>query len=135
MVAVGSIIQSRTNDALEHPAFKLSLAWTSDASGNVSGIPALNISGVLSRVTFIPAAGGVAPTALYDVTLLDDDGVDVLAGLGIDRSATLKESVYPLLGGAANVPAVCVGSLNLVVANAGNAKQGSISLYFRRGSA
>jgi hypothetical protein len=83
-------------------------------------------------VSFIPGAGGVQPTNLYDVTLLDDDGTDLLAGLGANLSNVTASAVAPMLGASTNVPVVVVGSANLVVANAGAAKQGTIVLYFVR---
>ncbi len=42
--------------------------------------------------------GTTAPTALYDVTLTDDGGYDLLGGAGANRSATVTERVIPVLG-------------------------------------
>lgn len=107
--------------------------WTCDASGNVSGIPSTHISGVIERAVFAPGAGGAQPTDAYDVTLLDDDGLDVLAGRGTNLSNATKSHSTPLIGdGTTTDQKVAIdGQLNLVVANAGNAKQGRVKLYYR----
>lgn len=111
----------------------VSLAWVSSAAGAVSGIQSPQISGEILRVVFAPGAGGVQPTNLYDVTLLDQDGFDVLAGLGANRSNANKEQVTPLTGdGTTTNQRIAVdGTLELQVANAGNAKEGSVTVYFR----
>lgn len=113
---------------------KLSLAWTSDASGAVSGTDSSVVSGEILRVTFVPGAGAVQPTDLYDLTLLDEDGVDVLQGLGANLSNANTTSVAPLLGDGTAADSVHVavdGPLSLVVAAAGNAKSGTLILYLR----
>jgi len=107
------------------PVDVISLAWVSDASGDVSGTnTAKNYSGTVSRVHFIPSATA-APTANYDVTILDDDGVDVIDAQGADRSATLKEAIT-------GFGEVMGSELQLVVANAGNAKEGIVVIHIRR---
>lgn len=133
----GTVTQSSTyNPARPQQAInRIVLAWTSDASGNVSGTPSTVITGTILKVTFIPSES-VAPTANYDVTLLDDAGIDVLAGQGANLSATAETSVcpgVPLRDGTTTsvVPCVVSEALNLVVANAGNAKSGQVVLFVR----
>ena len=41
--------------------------------------------------------GPTAPTALYDITITDDGGFDMLGGAGADRSATVTERVVPVV--------------------------------------
>jgi hypothetical protein len=53
--------------------FKVSIAWTSDASGNVTGNAFAVHRGELVQVKFVPGAGGVAPTDLYDIVVVDTD--------------------------------------------------------------
>lgn len=109
---------------------KYTMAWVSDASGNVSAnTSALSVvrPGYLQQVKFIPDGGGTAPTDLYDITLNDANAVDVLAGTGANLSGTLAKitrvaaPIY--LDGTANM------ALDLVVANAGNAKGGTVVLW------
>lgn len=110
---------------------KLKFAWVSDdAAGNVTSastgnITPFEVTGVPMRLTTVPSGGGTAPTDKYDITIVDEDGVDVLNGLGADRSATLtqhKANTDGLVLCAAN-------NLTLTVANAGNSKAGTVYLY------
>ena len=57
-----------------------------------------------------------APTALYDVTLDDTNGMDVFGGKLTNRSDTAKEQVLPAIGGALGSRAVHTG-LTLKIAN------------------
>lgn len=109
---------------------KFSIAWVSDGSGNVSGNSAA-LSGIyvgyLEQIKFVPDGGGTAPTALYDVTLVDANGNDLLAGAGADLSATASKIVHPatpfFIDGTAGM------ALDLVVANAGASKGGTVNIW------
>ena len=108
-------------------ATRYSLAWTSDAGGNVSGHAATIKRGSLVLAKIVPATSIDAPTDRYDVTLVDADGVDVLGGLGADQAATAG-AYYPL------DPVLMFDAsqtLDLVVANAGNVKKGTMHLWVR----
>lgn len=105
---------------------KYTIVWTSDASGVVSANTFDVRYGELRQVKFIPGAGGVAPTALYDVTVTDPDGVDILAGSGADLSATAAAIVIPHVN--SDRLYLEAQTLTPVVANAGNAKSGTIIL-------
>lgn len=111
----------------------LRLAWTCDASGAVNGTRTTAfVSGEILRVVFVPGTGGAQPTNLYDVTLEDTDGVDVLDGCGANRSNAAAVSTAPEIGAAATGQRTAVSStLELKVSNAGNAKQGTVVLYHR----
>lgn len=100
-------------------------AWISDASGAVSGIPSLKTYNgqVLACVT-VPAGGGNAPTG-YTLQIQDANGVDLLAQAGVTRSTTAQETLKAPLG------AVADSALTLVIAGAGNAKQGTVYLFLR----
>jgi hypothetical protein len=131
MAAVGAIAETFQG---HRSVRSLALAWTSSAGGAVSGIPTLEkIAGEMLRVVFIPGSGGVQPTDAYDVTLLDDDGLDVLAGKGANLSNSSASTICPLVGDGTTTVRPCAidGNLTLVVANAGNAKQGTVKLYYR----
>ena len=84
-------------------------------------------NGVLLRAVFVPDGGGTQPTAAYDVTVEDDDGYDVLIGLGADLSnaAAVSKAEKDGLGAVAN------DHLTVSVTNAGNAKGGAVILYIR----
>ena len=97
--------------------------WTSDGSGDASGETEHEYSGKCLLFTTDPVDG---PTDNYDVTVLDDNGLDVLAGAGADRDTTNTEQKVET-----NLGAVAGGKLTFVVANAGAAKSGVAYLYLR----
>lgn len=117
----GSIVD--TSSAIGAGYDKHSIAWTSDASGNVSGNAATVKRGMLRQVKFIPGSGGAQPTDLYDVTLLDADGADLLVGNGANKSNASAIWYLPT-----NPIMVEAGDVTPTVANAGNAKTGTIIL-------
>lgn len=102
-------------------------AWTSDASGDVSGTDTVALSGVPLR--WVTNPGSTAPTDDYDITVLDDDGIDIANGGLADRDTSNTEHFIP--GGNAAPGAAFMGLLSLVVANAGNAKEGTLRMYYR----
>lgn len=129
MAAVGSIVETPYTGSIK----RVDLVWTSSAGGAVSGIPSGAVNGLLLAVIFKPGAGGVQPTDAYDVTLLDVDGFDVLAGLGANLSNATATRIVPLIGDGTttNQPGPVGQTLELQVANAGNAKSGTVSLFVR----
>ena len=110
------------------------LAWTSAADGTVSGIPTQRkYSGELLRVDFAPGAAAVQPTNLYGVALIDDASLDVLQGKGANLSNVNASSICPLIGDGTTTdrPVAIDGNLTLAVSAAGDAKAGTVKLYFR----
>lgn len=136
----GSCTSEFINDPITGRIIGYKFDWTSDASGDVSGVGAINITridkpgGMINTIVgaqFVPDTGGTAPTDLYDATLINSDGVDVLQGVGADlpqsvtsisnyRTPLTTDGGYVLLMGDTLTP---------VVANAGNAKGGTIYLF------
>jgi hypothetical protein len=106
---------------------KITFVWTSDASGVVSGTLTTGAyNGAIERLVTVPAAAAAAPADNYDVTLLDEDGVDVLMGAGADRDTANTEQVQrSSLGVVAN------DRLELRIANAGDANSGTVHVYLR----
>jgi hypothetical protein len=103
---------------------KVKFVWVSDdTTGAATGATTFETCGALMRMTTFP---GTTPTALYDITVKDEDGVDILNGLGADRSATLTENKAQSDG----LLFTAATSLTLAVANAGNSKGGTVILYF-----
>ena len=114
---------------------KHTISWTSDASGDATEVSPVAISGVIVRAVFVPSASA-APAANYDITLTDPNSVDVLAGLGVNLSATVTLNTCPgtpLNDGTTTsvVPMFVDGVLTLTVSNAGDTKQGTFILYVR----
>ncbi len=108
----------------------IKMAWQSSDTGNATGT--VFIDGLLQRMTTDPSA--TAPTADYDVTLIDDiSGLDVLGGAGADRHTSTTEQVVPSMDtqDANEAMPLLYGNHTLTVANAGNTKLGDIYLYYR----
>lgn len=129
-MAVGTITPSISASRDGVPTQNISLYWVSDGSGNVSGTYTPGVSGIISRVTFVPAGGADVPSNLYDVTLLDEWGVDLLAGAGANRSDVTTNVITPTFGTAA-----VAGEVQLVVANAGAANAGTVIITLVKASA
>jgi len=106
---------------------KYSVLWTSDASGVVSANTFAVRDGLLKLVKFIPGAGGVQPTDQYDMTITDADGIDVLAATGANLSNATATATCPNVG-TYHKRFIEAGNLTPVLANAGNAKQGTVVL-------
>jgi hypothetical protein len=115
------------------PVRVATVTWESDGDGNADGTVTLN--GQIVKVTTNP--GTAAPTADYDITLVDDDGIDIAQGLLADRHTSNSEEQYlyvePTLGGtgtdAAALPLYHAGEVTFTVANAGNTKAGVAKIY------
>lgn len=118
-------VDQLTNLTCSGGIVKYTIAWTSTAGGAVSGNSFAVRRGYLVGVKFVPASGGTQPSDLYDVTLVDTDGIDLLDGTGANVSnvASGRLSFDPALVHDATQ------SLDLVVANAGAAKQGTVILW------
>jgi hypothetical protein len=118
--------QRLTNYLGQNPQVqRTQINWTSDSGGSASG--SVTIEGVILRVVFDPSG---SPTDAYDVTLSDANQIDVLAGLGANRSGTDPQSVVPV-DTTSGLPFAVAGNLALSVANAGNAKTGKVVIYSR----
>lgn len=101
--------------------------WTSTAGGAVSGVTSNQAQinhGYLVDLSFVPGTSGSQPTDQYDVTLVDPNGVDLLNGAGANLSNTTSTRYTfdpPLFYSGAY-------TLDLVVANAGSIKSGTVTL-------
>lgn len=125
--AVGTVTVTSTVLSDIHTV-KYNLAWLSDASGAVSGNASTLTAGYLVQIKFIPDPGGTAPTALYDIVLNDNNGVDFLAGAGANLSATVSTIIRP----SAPLLYDATSTLDLVVSNAGVSKGGIVRLWFQQ---
>jgi len=106
---------------------KIKAVWVSDdTDGTASGQTTKVFSGKVELLTTVPAAAGAAPTDNYDITLLDDDSVDVLAGAGANRDTANSEQVV-----GSSLGMVAGSKLTLNIANAGNSKGGTVLVYIR----
>ena len=109
------------------PCATITWSFTTDASGDVTEESASTINGQISRVVTNPDNTDT-PTTLWDLTLKDEDGVDILGGDGGDRDSAdskASEQVSP----CPPCPAIR-SKLTFTVANGGNAKKGVVVVYY-----
>lgn len=104
---------------------KVRISWTSDGSGDFTD--SVILKGWLVKMVTDPDATA-APTADYDITLIDDRGGDVLGGAGADRSATTVQYI-PTPNASPLAVTYLNGSYTFTVANAGASKAGVCDLY------
>jgi len=98
--------------------------WTSSAGGAVSANSFAVPSGYLVAIKCVPDSGGTQPDDLYDLTLVDADTVDVLDSRGLNLSNAAGKILQwdpPLF--------IDTATLDLVIANAGSAKGGTVSIW------
>lgn len=108
--------------------------WLSDdAAGTAAGASTKVVNGQILRIDWI-SDGVDTPDNLWDSTLLDADGVDVMLGLGADIAVAATQTEVPIVtdGNNGNMAPIAVDSiLTLAVAAAGNAKVGAVVVYYR----
>ena len=100
--------------------------FTSSAGGAVSE-ETKKVSGTVKRAVTNPDGAPDTPTTGWDLTIEDEDGVDILGGTGADRDpggTGVSEQAVP----CPKDPAVA-SKLTFKIANAGNAKKGVAKLY------
>ena len=111
--------------------------WVSDDSDGTASGTTDKIVGELIKVTTDP--GSAAPTDNYDVTIVDEKSVNIVANcinasaLGTRDTANNEETYLNLTDGTAGInlfPMVC-DKLTIGIANAGNSKTGQVILYYR----
>lgn len=100
---------------------RIVFTWQSDASGDVSGSTSGTYTGEVRRVVTNPD-DSAAPSDNYDITLTSADGSDLLNGNGANRDTADTESISP--------SSIVFGSaMTLTVANAGDTKAGTVTVY------
>lgn len=124
-MAAGSVtITEETHGTIK----KIKFDWTSgtgDDEGKASGQTTNPFSGKILGLATNPD-GVAAPTADYDITVTDEDDMDVLMGGGANRHTSTTEYVL-----STSLGAVANDKLTINVTNAGAAKKGVAYLYIR----
>lgn len=113
---------------------KHTFPFVADGAGAATVASGLPVSGEIQRVVIDPLSP--APTAAYDLTLTDEDSIDVLAAQGANLDATASKSFVPgtpLTDGTTTStrPIVVDGILTLNVTNAGSGGAGKVVVYVR----
>lgn len=120
------------------PIVKVIADWTSAADGSAAGTTAVKVIGELVKAVTDP--GATAPTANYDITITDEEGVDVLGAcedaLADRHTSTTEQRYFFVLDTAATplaqpIQPVVADKLTVTIANAGDSKVGQLILYVR----
>lgn len=110
---------------------KIKFVWLSENGGANAGKAAKttteSYTGQIIGAIFVPDTGGTAPTNAYDITVINEDGRDILHGVALNLPV-------PIVGTGRIEPSSLLGvvvatTLTLNVENAGNAKGGTVYLY------
>ena len=105
------------------------LAWVNDSSGDFTATAnSQGINGVVMMAESIPS-GTAVPTDQYDVTLKNDQSIDVFGGALGNLSNTTAGETMPLLNGSYGAIPV-MGTLTIDITNAGNSKGGTIRIHY-----
>lgn len=136
MAAAGTVTKKRYTSA---DGYMVEFAWTSDASGDVAeggttGKGVFTANGYFVGIEWEPGTA----SDNYDVTLLDDEDIDVLRGLGANQQQTGDQTYDTKY--RTDAPRDVDGAwqyffnknLTLTVANGGNAATGTIRFKFSR---
>lgn len=120
---------------------KIICDFLTDDSAGTATVTTRKISGELIKI--VTDDGAAAPSANWDVILTDDKGVDLsihmddvaIAALIARHTTTALETYLPLedTAGTGRVgawPVIC-GPLTVSLANAGNAKNAQVIIYYR----
>lgn len=111
----------------------LQIDWTSNAAGAVTQTNAEAITaevpklrGLLLRVIVIPDSGGTQPDDLFDMTLLDANGIDMLAGNGANLSNSQNTAI------TINQTPFYSEVLRPQITGAGDSNGGAVLMYYQR---
>jgi hypothetical protein len=127
-VPAGTVAFTCPSSAKVGTIWRCTWTWTATAGGAVSGNAQVVPYGAIIRVDFNP--GSPAPTDDYDATLVDTENIDLLMGQGANRDTANSETVVygtPIFQDGKR-------TLDLVIANAGNATSGTVTVWIRQAS-
>jgi hypothetical protein len=110
----------------DHARLSIFTVTLTTATGGTGSIAIPNMDGWLMKVVTNP--GATAPTDDYDITLIDDLGVDAAASLLLNRDTTNTEMVTTFVSGAPT-PLFLAGTHTFTVANAGDVKDLVCTMY------
>lgn len=110
-----------------HPFIKkIKWDWVCTDGGIVSSQTTGTYTGELIRLITDPDAAAAAPDDNYNITILDEDGYDVLIGGGLLRDTANTEQVL-----ASSLGCCYNTKLTLTIAAAGDANGGVAILYIK----
>lgn len=116
----------------------LTFTWTASASDGTLTNAAISASQAkvlagLKAFLAVTNPGATAPTASYDIEILDADGIDIFGAALNNRSATLSEQARPDMTTLAGERLVDGGLLTFALTNNSvNSATGVCKVYFRK---
>lgn len=114
----------------------ITMDWTSHTDGTITGTtPTKKINGQIVKVEFDPDSGATQPSDNYDLTVVDENNYDILAGQGANLSQTNTTAVVPGVSFKDGVttsifPQYISSTLQLVGANCGASKGGIVKIFY-----
>lgn len=117
-----------TQDSIAYPLQKIQWDWLSATGGAVSSAASGWYCGKIVKVSLASDGAPTAPTDAYDVTIEDQDGLDVLSGNG--ENVTSAATVY--INDPTKTLWVRSNVLTLKVAAAGDEKGGVVTMLIQR---
>lgn len=113
----------------------LTMVLTSDASGNASGETNMTITDQIAGKYIVRAVtkpdGTDYPDASYDITILDENNVDVMGSVLLNRASGSTEQATPYIG-ASYGPCPITGALTVTATNMGSGKTATLILEMSR---
>jgi len=119
------VVTITESDSSKTSLKKIVWDWACTDGGIVTGsVTTGKYTGQIVRLITNPDAAGDAPTADYDIQVLDSDSADVLMGAGANRHTSNTEQVL-----ASSLGFVYDSKFTLEITAAGDAKKGLVILY------
>lgn len=118
----------------------LTFSFIGDSGGGT--LPATPTSATITEkiqgmyiIQVVTNPGLVAPTTLWDVTITDDDGLDLMGGTMADRSETATQRAIPKIDTTNGIfgGAIIPGTITLnITGNSVNSATGTVILYLSK---
>lgn len=132
-LAVGTVTVTKKDMSIGNTGAgltKIIITWVADASAATVPDTDFILCGVLRRIVTDP--GATAPSANYDITLIDESGLDLFTTGGANRSATLSQGFIPMMDGVttgAFFILYCGNATFNLDNNAVNSATGTVTLF------
>ena len=104
---------------------KVKFAITSATGGTATGTTTESYTGEVKRLVVIPGTTTAQPTNAFDVVVNDEDGYDILAGKGADKSNAAATTIVASMGCVAN------DRITVSASNMGDVKQATVIVYLK----
>lgn len=138
LLATGTVMQTYQNIYSSEgntSLAKLTTVLISDASGASSGATSTTITDQIAGKYIVRAItkpdGTDYPDASYDITILDENNVDVMGSVLLNRASGSSEQATPYIG-ASYGPCPITGALTVTATNMGSGKTATLILEIAR---